>query len=66
MSSSPYIDNKKKDILILGKGPTQGLESTLTAEKKCILLILQRFGKCDFVECNSTEHINGRNKTNKY
>ena len=25
MSSSPHIDNKKKDILILGKGPTQGL-----------------------------------------
>ena len=25
--------NKKKDILILGKGPTQGLEHTLTAEK---------------------------------
>ena len=24
----------KKDILVLGKGPTQGLENTLTAEKK--------------------------------
>ena len=33
MSSSSHIDNKKKDILFLGKGPTQGLESTLTAEK---------------------------------
>ena len=33
MSSSLHIDNKKKDILILGKGPTQGLEHTLTAEK---------------------------------
>ena len=33
MSSSAYIDNKKKYILILGKGPTQGLEHTLTAEK---------------------------------
>ena len=33
MRSSAYIDNKKKDILILGKGPTQGLEHTLTAEK---------------------------------
>ena len=32
MSSSPHIDNKK-DILILGRGPTQGLEHTLTAEK---------------------------------
>ena len=33
MSSSIHIDNKKKDILILGRGPTQGLESTLTTEK---------------------------------
>ena len=24
---------RKKDILVLGKGPTQGLEHTLTAEK---------------------------------
>ena len=33
MSSSAHIDNKEKDILVLGKGPTQGLEHTLTAEK---------------------------------
>ena len=33
MSSSTKIDNKKKDILILGKGPTQRLESTLSAEE---------------------------------
>ena len=34
MSSSVHVDNKKKDILILGKGPTQGLDgTTLTAEK---------------------------------
>ena len=33
MSSSAHIDNKKKDILVLGKGPTQGIEHTLTAEK---------------------------------
>ena len=33
MSSSAHIDNKKKDILVLGKGPTQGLEHTLAAEK---------------------------------
>ena len=33
MSSSIHIDNKKKDTLVLGRGPTQGLESTLTAEK---------------------------------
>ena len=34
MSWSTKIDNKKKDILILGKGPAQGLgEHSLTAEK---------------------------------
>ena len=33
MSFSAHIDNKKKNILVLGKGPTQGLEDTLTAEK---------------------------------
>ena len=33
MISSPHIDNKKEDILILGKDPTQGLEHTLTEEK---------------------------------
>ena len=35
MSSSSHIDNKKKNILVLGKGPTQGLEHTLAAEKMC-------------------------------
>ena len=33
MSSSAHVDNKKIDILVLGKGPTQELEHTLTAEK---------------------------------
>ena len=33
MSSSAHIDNKKEDILVLGRGPTQGLEHALTAEK---------------------------------
>ena len=32
MSSSTKIHNRKSDILILGRGPTQGLESTLSAE----------------------------------
>ena len=41
MSFSAHIHNKKKDILVLGIGPTQGLEHTLTAEK-CIPLILLR------------------------
>ena len=33
MSSSTKVDNRKKDILILGKSPTQGLKHTLSAEK---------------------------------
>ena len=34
MSSSVHVDNKGKDILILGKGPTQRFgEHSLTAEK---------------------------------
>ena len=33
MSSSAHIDNKKKDILVIGKEPTQGLEHTLTTKK---------------------------------
>ena len=39
MSPSTKIDNRKKNILILGKGPTQKLEQrleqTLSAEKMC-------------------------------
>ena len=35
MSSSVHTDNKKKDILILGKDPSQGLDNaTLVAEEK--------------------------------
>ena len=38
MSSSVHVDNKKNDILILGEGPTQGLEgTTLTAEKMYLI-----------------------------
>ena len=33
MSSSTKIDSRKKDILLLGKSPTQGLEHTLSVEK---------------------------------
>ena len=31
--SSAHINNKRKDVSVLGKGRTQGLEHTLTAEK---------------------------------
>ena len=33
MSSSTKIHNRKGDILILAKGPTQGFEHTLSTEK---------------------------------
>ena len=33
MSSSAHINNKKKRYISSWKGPTQGLEHTLTAEK---------------------------------
>ena len=40
MSSSVHIDNKNKDILILGEGPTQRLDDTTlilhSEEKICI------------------------------
>ena len=42
MSSSVYVDNKGKDILILGEGPTQGLDdTTLTAEAKYLINFTQ-------------------------
>ena len=40
MRSSVDVDNKGKDILILEKGPMQGLGEHWLAAKKCIQLIL--------------------------
>ena len=37
MSSSTKIDNRRKDILIFGKGSTQGLEHTQSAEIQLII-----------------------------
>ena len=54
MNSAPHIDNKKKDILILVKGPVQGLEHTLTAEK----LFSINFTKENTKFCLSS-HYNG-------
>ena len=33
INSSIHVENKKKDILILGNGSTEGLEHAVTAEK---------------------------------
>ena len=57
MSSAPCIDNEKKYILILGKGPTQGLEHTLTAEELHSISIAENNKKF----CLSP-HYNGANR----
>ena len=41
MSSSVHNINKEKDILIIGKGPTQGLNDTTLTVEINIKLILQ-------------------------
>ena len=56
MSSSTKIDNRKKDILILGKGPTHGLENAPSAEK----LNSINFTKKNTKFCLSL-HYNGAN-----
>ena len=75
MSSSIHIDNKKKDILVLGRGPTQGLESTLTAEKmysisftitkKKFCLSLHYNGANSYLFVNGTEIIKFKAKDSK-
>ena len=67
MSSSSLIDNKEKDIFILGKSPTQVLEHTLTEEKmysinftknkKIICLSLQYNRANNYLFINGTEII---------
>ena len=68
MSSSVHIGNKNKDILILGEGPTQGLDNTtLTAEVEAIypinfaqlnrrsVLSLHHNGRSSFLFVNATK-----------
>ena len=67
MSSSPHIDNKRKDIFILGKGPKQRSEHTLTVEKlfsinftehnKKFCLSLHYHGANSYLFVNGTEII---------
>ena len=57
MSSSVHADNKKKGILIIGKGPTQGLgEHSLTAEKMYSINFMVRRKKFSL-----SLHYNGAN-----
>ena len=65
MSSSAHIDNKKKDILVIGKILTQESEHTLTAEKmysinftlnrKKLSLSLRYNGAYSYLFVNRTE-----------
>ena len=52
-----HVDNKKKYILILGEGPTQGLDDKT--------LIVERKYSINFIECNKKFclclHYNGAN-----
>ena len=73
MSSSVHIDNKGKDILILGKSPTQGLDrTTFTAEAKYSVDFTQsnrKFciinGTTVFYFLMSQKYINSKQKTLK-
>ena len=57
MSSSMHIDNKGKNILIFGKGPTQGLDNTtLAAEKNCSIRFTENGKKLSL-----SLHYNGAN-----
>ena len=71
MSSSAHIENKKKDILLLGRGPTWGLDdTTLTAEAQYLInfsrwnnkfcLSLHHNGSSSFLFANTTKiyHFN--------
>ena len=66
MGSSSHTDNKKKNILVLGKGPTQGLEHTLTAEKLysiyCFFLFIYNFTVTNQKFCLNLHH----NEANSY
>ena len=66
VSSSVHIDNKNKDILILGEETTQGLDdNTLTAEtkypinftqsRKIFVLSLHYTGSISFLFVNATK-----------
>ena len=68
MSSSAHVDNKGKDILILGEGPTQGLDdTTLTAEAKYPINFTQS-GKrfVSSLNCNGSKNFLFVNDTKVY
>ena len=64
MSSSTKIDNRKKDILILGKRSTQELEHTLSAEKMYSIKFTEKDKKfclsLHYNRANSYLFVNGK------
>ena len=60
MSSSVHVDNKIKDILILGEDPNQGVDgTTLTAEKKYSIKFTKARKKfCLSLHCNNYLFVN--------
>ena len=61
MNLSTKIDNRKKDVLTFGKGPTQGLEHTLSAEKMYSINLTEhnkKFGQ--YNGANSYLFVNGK------
>ena len=76
MSSSVHVDNKGEDILILGKGPTQGLDDrTLTTEakypinftqsRKRFVLSLHYNGSNSFLFVNATKAYQFKTKNSE-
>ena len=76
MSSFVHLDNKGKDLLILGEGPKQGLnDTTLTQEAKYpinftqsgkrFVLSLHYNGNSSFLFVNATKYISSKQKTLK-
>ena len=73
MSSSAHIDNKKKNILVLGSGPTQVLKHILTAEKSysinftvtinkfCLSLHYNRANSYLFINCTEIYKFKAKN-----
>ena len=64
MSLLMHIDNKKKDILILGIGPTDGLQdTTLKAEQKYAIRFTEQQKKfclkLHYSRVNSYTFVNG-------
>ena len=75
MSLTVHIDNKDKDILILGEEPTQGLDDTtltsdarypikFTQSGKILVLSLHYNGSNSFLFVNATK-VSKKNSTRK-